>query len=310
MRALLILVSINLKENIMNSVKVEIADLVTRYCEVNNVYCLFAVERSSRVWGYASQNSDYDVMFVYIRPVDDYLSIHSRDDTLCHKGCLKKDLLDTDDKEFTLTGWDLKKFLSLMLKSNPTTLELLSILYAQKEFVYYDVYKSTSTSFLYPCFEQGLNFNRYTLANSYYSTYINHINRYKIAKLSDDVKRQMKHLIAACMNLNLAEIYITNPLTRNYFMNYTSSQLEKYMISLSSHKDYYRVIDNLRKGVICDNTLLDALYLKLTYPPFTEDFNDKLSKLKSADDVLYLFDNRNKVLDNVFRNVVKGTINE
>lgn len=36
---------------------------------------LYAVESGSRAWGFPSQDSDYDVRFLYLRPVESYLSI-------------------------------------------------------------------------------------------------------------------------------------------------------------------------------------------------------------------------------------------
>ena len=44
------------------------------------VKILYAVESGSRGWGFANEESDYDVRFIYIRPLSDYLSIaHKRD---------------------------------------------------------------------------------------------------------------------------------------------------------------------------------------------------------------------------------------
>ena len=40
-----------------------------------NCRILFAVESGSRAWGFPSTDSDYDVRFVYARPLEWYLSI-------------------------------------------------------------------------------------------------------------------------------------------------------------------------------------------------------------------------------------------
>ena len=47
-----------------------------------NIKILFAVESGSRAWGFESKDSDFDVRFVYIRPLSWYLSVSKRKDTL------------------------------------------------------------------------------------------------------------------------------------------------------------------------------------------------------------------------------------
>ncbi|XWN30900.1 MAG: nucleotidyltransferase domain-containing protein [Devosia sp.] len=77
---------------------------------------LFAVESGSRAWGFPSPDSDYDVRFVYARPVDWYLSITPGRDVV--ELPLEGDL--------DINGWDVRKALSLILKPNPVLLEWLS----------------------------------------------------------------------------------------------------------------------------------------------------------------------------------------
>ncbi len=79
----------------------------------NDVKILFAVESGSRAWGFPSKDSDYDVRFVYMHPVEWYLSIHD-----------KRDVIEypiSDDLD--ISGWDIKKALQLFAKSNPALLE-------------------------------------------------------------------------------------------------------------------------------------------------------------------------------------------
>lgn len=78
-----------------------------------DVKILFAVESGSRAWGFPSKDSDYDVRFVYMHPVEWYLSIHD-----------KRDVIEypiSDDLD--ISGWDIKKALQLFAKSNPALLE-------------------------------------------------------------------------------------------------------------------------------------------------------------------------------------------
>ena len=41
----------------------------------NNVKILYACESGSRAWGSPSPDSDYDVRYLYIRPVESYLKL-------------------------------------------------------------------------------------------------------------------------------------------------------------------------------------------------------------------------------------------
>lgn len=80
-----------------------------------NIKILLAVESGSRAWGFASNDSDWDVRFIYIHPQDWYLSIEDKRDSLEYPA---DDLLD-------FSGWELRKALRLFRKSNPPLLEWL-----------------------------------------------------------------------------------------------------------------------------------------------------------------------------------------
>lgn len=85
---------------------------------------LYACESGSRAWGFASPDSDYDVRFIYRHPVDWYLSIEEKKDTIE----LPVDAL------LDIGGWDLRKTLQLLKKSNPVIFEWLQspIVYHQE----------------------------------------------------------------------------------------------------------------------------------------------------------------------------------
>src|SRR5580698_4708067 len=93
---------------VFNSVGKELRRIEQAY----DVRVLYACESGSRAWGFASQDSDYDVRFLYVHSRDWYLSIEDRRDVIeqpLHEG------LD-------LSGWDLRKTLQLLRKSNPPLL--------------------------------------------------------------------------------------------------------------------------------------------------------------------------------------------
>lgn len=92
----------------------------------NNVRILLAVESGSRAWGFASPDSDYDVRFIYVRPKEDYLRLETVRDVI---------ELPIDDT-LDINGWDLRKTLRLLYRSNPTLFEWFSspIVYTETPF--------------------------------------------------------------------------------------------------------------------------------------------------------------------------------
>lgn len=93
--------------------------------EKENVKIIMAIESGSRAWGFASPGSDYDVRFIYIRRPEDYLKLEGIRDVIEWQ---LDDVLD-------INGWDLKKVLQLLHKSNPTVFEWCAspIVYYQTE---------------------------------------------------------------------------------------------------------------------------------------------------------------------------------
>ncbi len=92
-----------------------------------NIRIVYACESGSRAWGFPSTDSDYDVRFLYVRPVEWYLSID-----------VKRDVIERPVHDgLDISGWDLKKALRLFRKSNPPLLEWLS-----SPIVYLDQYSA------------------------------------------------------------------------------------------------------------------------------------------------------------------------
>lgn len=82
-----------------------------------DVRIVFACESGSRAWGFASTDSDYDVRFIYLHRTDWYLSVDVND---------QSDVIETPIEDvWDVNGWDLRKALQLLRKSNPPLLEWL-----------------------------------------------------------------------------------------------------------------------------------------------------------------------------------------
>ncbi len=81
------------------------------------VRIFYACESGSRAWGFASRDSDYDVRFLYVHHPNWYLSVD-----LEHKrNVIERPIVERLD----VNGWDLRKALLLLRKSNPPLLEWL-----------------------------------------------------------------------------------------------------------------------------------------------------------------------------------------
>jgi predicted nucleotidyltransferase len=104
----------------------EILRRLSQIEEEEQAHIFYACESGSRAWGFPSADSDYDVRFIYLRSKNWYLSIDVED---------KRDVIERPiNDELDISGWDLRKALKLLRKSNPPLLEWLTspIVYREK----------------------------------------------------------------------------------------------------------------------------------------------------------------------------------
>lgn len=104
--------------------KTKIINKLKEIEHTNGIKILFACESGSRGWGFPSPDSDYDVRFIYIRPLSFYFSIADHDEHLSFP----------INDELDIYGWDIRKVLKLIRKSNTTPFEWLQspIVYKEK----------------------------------------------------------------------------------------------------------------------------------------------------------------------------------
>lgn len=103
-----------------------IAHYLNKIEQEQQIKILLACETGSRAWGFPSPDSDFDVRIIYCHTKDWYLSLTEPKDSI--------DLM-FDDNVIDITGWDLRKTLRLLLKSNASVLERIQspIIYKQDE---------------------------------------------------------------------------------------------------------------------------------------------------------------------------------
>ena len=96
---------------------------LTSIARSEGVRIVYACEGGSRAWGFASADSDYDVRFIYARPVEFYLQLNP-----------PRDVIEASlDGDLDIVGWDVLKACRLGMKSNPHLFEWLGspIVYAE-----------------------------------------------------------------------------------------------------------------------------------------------------------------------------------
>ncbi len=103
-------------------IKSYIQDQLQELARKNDVRILLAIESGSRAWGFPSQDSDYDVRFIYAHKEAHYLSIDR-----------KRDVIETPiqfdpvlNTEFDMNGWDVKKAIYLAMRGNAVVNEWMT----------------------------------------------------------------------------------------------------------------------------------------------------------------------------------------
>lgn len=123
-----------------NEITLSIKEKLSQIEARENIRIIYACESGSRAWGFASPDckaetcysacktaesrpksvacldqtySDYDVRFIFIRPIEDYLRVEEL-----------RDYINAELNElYDINGWDLKKFFKQLYKSYPVIFE-------------------------------------------------------------------------------------------------------------------------------------------------------------------------------------------
>ena len=97
--------------NITSTILSHLEDIERKY----DVRVLLAVESGSRARGLFSDESDWDLRFVYVNKLDWYLNVNEERDVI----------EEMFDDNIDMVGWELRKTLRLFQKSNPSLMEWL-----------------------------------------------------------------------------------------------------------------------------------------------------------------------------------------
>jgi len=175
----------------------------------NSVKIIYACESGSRAWGFASTDSDFDVRFIYVHPIDWYLTIDEGRDVI------EKPI----DNELDISGWDIKKALGLLKKSNPPLLEWLQspIVYEESAMMT-DILRRLVSDFYSP------------ISSSYH--YLSMAKRNHRAYLQGDIVSRKKYFyvlrpILACRWIELREAPVPMEFEKLLMATISDGQLEK-----------------------------------------------------------------------------------
>ena len=175
-----------IEENVYYYVNNELDKLEEEF----NIKILYAVESGSRGWGFANEDSDYDVRFYYIRPLYDYLSIDKKRDVI--------DINDLGRREYEydldLSGWDITKVLQLHRQSNPNL----------REHMLHDMVYRGNCDFL----KDLPDFDITTLKHAYGSMTYNNYMKYINGARTDDFSPRVVKTYCYCIRQILAWILI------------------------------------------------------------------------------------------------------
>jgi predicted nucleotidyltransferase len=126
----------------------EIQNKLTEIEQTHGIRIVYACESGSRAWGFPSTDSDYDVRFIYVKPLNDYLSINDYKDTF---GLPVNEVLD-------INGWEIRKSLRLFKNSNAPLYEWLQspIVYAKN-----DAFLMDMQAWMHACFSLKKGMHHY-----------------------------------------------------------------------------------------------------------------------------------------------------
>ena len=155
-----------------------------------NVKVLYACESGSRAWGFSNIESDYDIRFIYLRPVDYYLTLTPVRDVIDYNDL--KDYNYTEDLDFS--GWDIKKALYQHYKSNPSLREWI-----KSPIIYYG-----TNSY----FNDLPSFNPIALKYHYASMTKDNWDKYVKGKHTDDFSPRVVKTYCYCIRQILSWILI------------------------------------------------------------------------------------------------------
>ncbi len=242
----------------------EIIDILHRIEKAEDIEILYACEAGSRVWGFANEESDYDVRFIYKKlNVKDYLSLNEQSDVI---ECVGDDL--------DVVGWDIKKALKLHYRNNPNLREWI---------ISREVYIDKGIEFIF----SGLGgFEIGVLKNHYASIAHTQWKKYCPLEFKEQKTKKYLYVIRAILCWRLLNRDIYPPININELLDHDFINLgEDIRDSVANLIDFHRGKGELseRTVFILNNFILDSLsYMKNSQTKSfknVEDYDERFREL-------------------------------
>lgn len=109
-----------------SKMKTKISQICKDIEREEKVKILFAVENGSRNWNISSKDSDYDVRFVFVRPLKEYIQINKRDEVILRHFNKEGIKISPEGCFIDVCGFDVHKFTRMLWDSNPQVIEWLT----------------------------------------------------------------------------------------------------------------------------------------------------------------------------------------
>jgi hypothetical protein len=153
--------------------KQTIKELCKKLEAEQNIKILFAIENGSRAWRMQSKDSDYDVRFVFVRNIEEYININPPVEVINVSYNKQGKKTEKQGALIDMSGFDIFKYAKLLSQSNPTTIEWII-----SDIVYYGKQNKTFREFAINNFDKKTLYLHYkSLCRNTFTKYIQSKNK-------------------------------------------------------------------------------------------------------------------------------------
>ncbi|MFW5704608.1 MAG: DNA polymerase beta superfamily protein [Nanoarchaeota archaeon] len=149
-------------EQITQKQKVKVMNFLKKFVIEKKVIPIYQIESGSRMWGFASKDSDFDIRGFHLPIKEDYFSFQK-----------PKEQIEYLSGDLDIVSYSIDKFFSLILTSNPNCLEQL-----QSSIIYKNLFNELGINFETFKKEIFLNINLKRLFFHYLSMAKNNYRKY------------------------------------------------------------------------------------------------------------------------------------